>query len=126
MPPKPGAGVKPNRFVTELSQHFLPSRTRGVSSSTSKMVSPWPQGAWTLASYLLRHLSLDPHQVNLESTAFARTAPNVDSASMVEHNTMNHGEPQPRATVRRLSSEERIEDPLHGFVVHAMAGIAHR
>jgi hypothetical protein len=60
-------------------------------------------------------------QKDHDSRALSEFAFNVDQSAVVGNNAANRGEPQAGALARTLGSEERLEEALSSFRVHAAA-----
>src|SRR5215510_4453381 len=59
----------------------------------------------------------------MEDRAFPRRAVDRDRPVVALHYPIDHRQSKTRAFARRLGGEERVEDPFHQRLVHALAGI---
>ena len=63
-------------------------------------------------------------QINGKGGALARLGIDLDEALVALHNADHRGQAQPRALVRRLGCEKRVEDMVNDFRGDAQAGVA--
>src|SRR6266404_5708215 len=74
----------------------------------------------------IRNEAFECRQIDAKETPLARFAVNVDEAPMLFDDTVSGGQSHARALPTLLGGEERFEDALAGFGVHAYARVGNR
>ena len=62
-------------------------------------------------------------KVDVEGGSLTDLGLDADVSAMMRDDTVRDGESQSGAFANRFGGEERVEDPSHGDLIHAVAGI---